>query len=250
MIYGLYNSAAGMLVNEYRQNVIANNLANADTVGFKRDVAVFAERDTEHVSGTRKNNPSDPLREALTGGLWLGQTQTDFRPGPQQRTGRGLDAALDGPGFFLVQKGDQQLLTRDGRFVRDPLGFVTAVDGARVLQVNGQPLRVNPLGSEPTIDADGNVSQDGAVVGRLALVDVENYRTLEKTDGERFTAPDGFVQQAPAFVRGGYLEQPDVEPVIELTRMMETTRAYQLNAQMLTLQDQTLGRLINAVASS
>ena len=116
MIYGLYQSAAGMMTNEYRQNVIANNLANAQTVGFKRDVAVFSERLRESELD-RYSNPSNDLMEALSGGLWLGRTHTDFSNGELTRTGNPLDVALEGAGFLMVESGGRQLLTRDGRMV-------------------------------------------------------------------------------------------------------------------------------------
>ena len=77
MIYGVYQSAAGMMANQYRQDVIANNIANADTVGFKRELATFAERPPESVSGPRIG-PSDPNLAGLTGGLLLARTETDF----------------------------------------------------------------------------------------------------------------------------------------------------------------------------
>ena len=80
MIYGTYQSAAGMMVNEYRQNVIANNIANAETTGFKRQMAVFAER-VPASEGDRRHGPSSELLRPLTGGLWLGRTETDFSVG-------------------------------------------------------------------------------------------------------------------------------------------------------------------------
>ena len=102
MIYGLYNSAAGMMTNEYRQNVITNNLANAETIGFKPEVAVFAEREPESVAGWREG-PSAVEVEGLSGYLWLGRTHTDFAQGTMIYTERATDVALDGPGFLVVE---------------------------------------------------------------------------------------------------------------------------------------------------
>lgn len=249
MIYGLYHSAAGMMTNEYRQSVIANNLANADTVGFKRDVPVFAERATAAAAGER-SNPTSGLLEALSGGLWLGPTYTDFSEGSLVRTGNPLDVALDGPGFLMVESNGQPLLTRDGRMLMDPFGrLVAAVDGAPMLARGGGPIALNPRGGTPTVSQEGWIVQDGQRVAQLALVDVPDYRALSKVGAGRFAAPLTDPREAPARVHAGALESSSVRAVPELVGMIEAARAYEINARMLTLQDDTLGRLISQVAS-
>lgn len=248
MIYGLYQSAAGMMTHEYRQDVIANNLANAETPGFKREIAVASERRPESPAGAHRG-PSDQLLKTLSGGVWLAQTETDFGEGALVHTENPLDVALAGPGFFRVQKGDQTYLTRDGRFTTQPDGSIVSVtDGAQVLGGGGIPLRINPRGGKPTIDDIGRIFQNRIEVGRLSVTDVDNYRALQKSGASRFTAHGASPVETPAIVQQGYIENAGVEPVKELVSMLESTRAYQLNAQMLTMQDQTAGRLIAAVA--
>ena len=250
MIYGLYNSAAGMMVNEYRQAVIANNLANADTVGFKRDIAVFAERMPARTAGMRRG-PSAPDLSGLSGGLWLGQTCTDFGEASKIRTENPLDIALDGPGFLVVAADGQQLLTRDGRLRTDAEGrLVATTDGAAVLGVGGLPIQVNPLGGPVTIDEDGRVQQDGRVVGELLRVDFADYGALRKVGDGRYTAPeDATLRPAVARVQAGYLESSGVKPIHELVQMIAASRAYQMNARMVAVQDQTLGRLVSLITS-
>lgn len=247
MIYGLYQSAAGMLVNEYRQGVIANNLANAETPGFKRDLALFAERRPAREAGTRAG-ASHELLDPLSGGIWLAETRTDFSPGSFQNTGNPLDVALDGPGFILVRSGERTLATRDGRFVQDAQGnLVSAADGAAVLGDGGQPLRLNPRGGEAVIDEDGRVFQDRALVGRIAVVDYADYDGLRKVGAGRFDTGGQQASRPPTRVAQGYVEQSGVQAVRELVQMIEASRAYQLNASLLTLQDQTTGRLVNSL---
>ena len=249
MIYGLYQSAAGMMVNEYRQGVIANNLANADTVGFKRDIASFAERDPARLAGVR-HGPGSELLNSLTGGIWLGETHTDFSDGALQPTGNPLDVALEGPGFLMVQGDGQPLYTRDGRMITDPQGRLLAVtDGAAILGPGGQPIRLNPFGAKPSFDEQGRISQDGAIVGRLGIVDFENYDDLEKVGEGRFAADPQRATRVERRVFSGFVESSGVEPIKELVGMIKAARAYQLNAQMITLQDQTMGRMLNLVAS-
>lgn len=248
MIYGLYHSAAGMMTNEYRQNVIANNLANADTVGFKQEVAVFAERQPETSAG-RRYGPSAPDLAALSGGLWLGQTHTDHSAGTLTPTDSPQDVALDGPGFLVVEIDGHPQYTRDGRFTKTADGYLRSVaSGAAVLGPGGAPIVMNPHGAQPTFDEDGRVLQDGLMVGQLAVVDFEDYRVLRKAGAGRFDAGDTETIASPARVRPQYLESSGVEPVKELVNMIATARAYQINAQMVSLQDQSVGQLIRTIA--
>ncbi len=248
MIYGLYQSAAGMMVSEYRQSVIANNLANADTVGFKRDVATFAERDPARLAGVRRG-VGDRLLEALSGGVWLGRTETDLSQGSLTATQNPTDVALDGPGFFLVEKGGRRYATRDGRMRVDPQGaLISATDGAAMLGPGGVPLRVDPRGGAITVDEGGRIRQDGRIVGQLAVVDYADPRRLRKAGGGRFETEGLQPIESPARVVQGYTESSGVEAVQELVSMIEVSRAYQMNAALLALQDQTVGRLISSLA--
>ena len=247
MIYGLYQSAAGMMTNEYRQNVIANNLANAQTVGFKRDVAVFSERLRESELD-RYSNPSNDLMEALSGGLWLGRTHTDFSNGELTRTGNPLDVALEGAGFLMVESGGRQLLTRDGRMMMDEFGrLVSVTDGAAMLSRGGAPIVLDRNGGEVEIARDGRIRQGGRDVGRLGLIDVDDYRTLRKEGNGRFLPASDERIEATARVHSGFVENSGVRPTKELVGMIEASRAYQINARMVTLQDDMIGRLVNQV---
>ncbi len=247
MIYGLYHSAAGMLTSEYRQAVLANNLANADTVGFKRDVATFAERLPAQQAGERAG-PSAVDLAGLSGGLWLGRTFTDYSEATKVRTDSPYDVALDGPGFLVVEVDGQRLYTRDGRMTKSPDGLlVAATDGAPVLGQGGAPIRLNPYGGEPSIDTQGRVTQDGGIVGELELVDFGDYGALHKVGAARFAGPSERMLPAPVLVQSGYVEASGVQPLAELVNMMETSHAYQLNARMVSLHDDSVGKLINVL---
>lgn len=252
MIYGLYQSAAGMMVNEYRQSVLANNLANAETTGFKREVATLAERRRASQAG-RRDGPTNHLMEALSGGIWLARTETDFSEGAFIKTDNPLDVALAGPGFLRVTANGREYLTRDGRMVMNSDGWlVSAVDGASILGRGGQPLRLNPRGGGVSIDDDGRIAQDGKQVGWLGLVDVDiaDYRKLRKVGAGRFAADGVQFTASLAKVIWGHTESSGVEPIKELATMIEASRAYQFNAEMVRLQDQSAGRLISVVANA
>ncbi len=248
MIYGLYESAGGMLVNEYRQGVVANNLANADTVGFKRDVATFTERLPAEVAGVRRG-PSNDLLDALSGGTWIGDSDTIFEQGPLAPGGT-TDVALEGPGFFMVEHNGQTQLTRDGRMRIDPDGVLrSATDGAAVLGAGGAPLRVNPRGGALQIDSYGFIEQDGARIGQLAVTGVAEADALRKVGASRFEFDPEALAPATGLVVQGRVEQADVAPVREMVAMLESTRVYQVNARLLSLQDQSIGRLLSVTSS-
>lgn len=249
MIYGLYNSAAGMMTMEYRQDVLANNIANSDTVGFKRDIAVFAERLPAELAGLRQGASAEEVR-GLSGGMWLGRTHTDFGEGGTVQTGGRLDVALEGPGFLTFEVDGRPVYTRDGRMTLTPNGqLVSAVDGSAVVGRGGVPILLSPLGNRETIqiDEDGRVFQDGLQVGQLQLVDFEEYGALTKIGAQRFAAAEGAGFAAAALVRAGYLETSGVQPLPELVSMIEASRAYEINARMISLQDQSIGQLISTV---
>jgi flagellar basal-body rod protein FlgF len=247
VIYGLYHSAAGMLTTEYAQEVTANNIANADTHGFKRAIATFAEREPAALKGL-KSGVSDHSLASLSGGLFLGRTFTDYRPGPLEQSDQPTDVALEGRGFFMVRQDGETLLTRDGRFIKDAQGLLrSATDGAAVLNPNGAPIRLPRFGGELTIDTDGRIFQDGALVSQLAVTDVRDVDALQPVGSGRYRfnpedeiAPVGRMRQH-------YVERSGVEPIKEMVNMIENARAYQMNARLLSLQDQTLGRLISVV---
>ena len=245
----MYQSAAGMMVNEYRTNVLANNIANAETPGFKRDIASFAERQRASEAG-RREGASNDLLEGLTGGLWLGETETDFSEASFVRTEQPLDVAIAGAGFLRVRSNGNEYLTRDGRMLMTDQGWlVSAVDGAEMLGQGGQPIRLNPRGAKPHISENGTITQGNVIAGRLDVVNAENYQALRKVGASRFDASATRLTEPLGVLQSGYVEGPGVEAVKELTTMIEASRAYQLNAQMVTLQDQSAGRLINVVAN-
>jgi len=248
MIYGMYESAAGMMVNEYRQGVLTNNIANADTTGFKRDIAVFSERLTAQDAGQRSGTGADALRD-LSGGVWLGRSEIDFSEGALQHTANPLDVALAGPGFLMVEDEHGRQLTRDGRMLRQPDGrLVAAADGAAILGVGGARLSVSPTGGEISIDERGRLFQDGRFAGQLAVMDVDDYLALRKVGASRFAVDGAQPRPVATDVISGAVERSGAEPVREMVSMLEAARVYQLNAQMLTLQDQSLGRLIGATS--
>ena len=132
MIYGFYLSAAGMQSQSHRLDVIANNMANVDTTGFKRDVAIFQARRPEAETAPRGLQFRNPILDRLGGGTFVAPSVTQFTEGQLETTSRDLDVYLKGPGFLAVRDVDGQTrYTRDGRLTVNDSGFLTLQDGRR-----------------------------------------------------------------------------------------------------------------------
>src|SRR5687768_13437359 len=171
MIYGMWLSATGVTTNSHQVDVIANNLANAETTGFKRQLATFQERDPES-----KERPDfkggDRLFDMIGGGQLLSPSSFDTSAGACEQTGGNLDVAVAGEGYFMVQdaKGEQRL-TRNGNFMADREGnLVLSIDSkTRVLDENKQPIRFDPevIPGNVAIGNDGSIQHRGEVLSKI-----------------------------------------------------------------------------------
>ncbi len=251
MIYGLWQSAAGLQAQEYRQVIIANNLANAETPGFKADRIAFQERLNASIT---KGAPADrhPVLDAMTGGLFETEVYTDFSFNESGLipSGNRLDVAIHGDGFLAVQTADGARYTRDGRMTLDKDGtLVHVATGGAMLDRQGRPIMLDPsLPSKDTkIDSAGRVMQGEQIVGELGLVDFADRQQLEKIGHDLYSADNARRIQATGGIRQSFVESSGVDPVRALVDMIAATRAYEANARMITLQDETLGRAVNDV---
>lgn len=251
MTYGLWLSAGGLQVNEYRQQLIANNIANSETVGFKHDLAVIHQRPVE--SRTSPHGPlfSHDLLDRLSGGAWVRPTYHNFQQGALTPTGKNLDAAIQGDGFFTVRDPEGLKYTRDGRFTLNPAGalVMSAGDGsAKVLGDDGRPMVLNPKGDAVVIEGDGTVRQGDRKVGKLGLAEFADRQALRKIGNNLFAATSGKPMAASkSVVHGGFVEGSTQDALSGMVDMIEVTRAHELNARMITLQDETIGRVVNTV---
>jgi flagellar basal body rod protein FlgG len=253
MIYGLYLSATGVMTNSYRQDVIANNIANAETVGFKKDLALFDQRLTEaqqrRLSTSGPLSPTSKLLENLGGGLLAHPTAIDTGQGEFEPTGSPLDMAIEGDGFFAVNAGGETRLTRNGQFAIDSAGHLTLSNarGEQVLDVEKQPIQLEP-GGYVRIDKEGTVTQFGRPVARLGVFDVADRSKLAKQGGTLIGYGAQDLQAAThATLHPEATERANVDSATELSALMDTQRQLEANANMIRYQDQTLAKLVNEV---
>ena len=246
MPYGLYISAEGANAQSRRLEVISNNLANVDTVGFKRQAATFRARYAEVIEQGMLS-PGSGAIEDVGGGILLQETKTDFSPGPLKHTGNRSHVGIPGEGFFVVQKGDETFLTRAGNFMVNNGRLVTQ-QGYDVLSDNGSPINIDP--SDPSWQiTDTGIVEQAAGRQRLALVMPESLGDLV-TLGENLFKSFSDPQPLPAAdrrVAPEFIEASAVRPTSEMTEMIKTARALEANVNIMKFQDQMLGNLVNRV---
>jgi flagellar basal body rod protein FlgG len=250
MIYGLYLSATGVLMNSYRQDVIANNLANAETVGFKRDVSLFQERLTEAQEGRQKSEWTNPMLEMLGGGARVLPTAVDYSQGEMEHTGNNFDVAIQGAGYFQVSDGKRTFLTRDGRFMLGRQGQLILANDQRlqVLDAKGKPITLDPaLSGQTFIHKDGEIAQGDQAVARIGVVDVADRLQLVKHGQTLLSYGNAKLQASGSLLHSQWLERANVDPTTELAMLMDTQRQLEANANMIRYQDQTLSKLVNEV---
>ena len=214
-------------------DVTANNIANASTAGFKAE-RVLLEADL----ASPARHQDGPKRLAYVDEWGLGR---DFSQGRLQATGRPLDLAIEGEGFFVLEtaEGDERF-TRDGAFTLDGEGAIVAPDGARLLNEAGAPILVDPDAGPVEISTAGEVSQNNAVIARLQVVAFEDRGQLQKTGANRFSAPEEADREIALdpVVRQGFTEAANVTPIMEITRMMEVSRAYASASRIVSQTDE------------
>jgi len=246
MPYGMYISAAGADVQSRRLQVLSNNLANVDTPGFKRELAVLQSRHSEAIE-RGQDYPNSRSINNVGGGVRMAETVTDFGGATVRQTGISTDMAIDGDGFFLVERDGHQLLTRAGNFRVSPDGRLLTQQGHSVLSNKGTPVVLDPQQPWKLLE-NGALEQAGART-YLAVVKPRSLGDLVHA-GQNLFAPLASTVPLPVPQRrvlGGFLEQSTVKPAQEMMELIETSRAFEANVRMIQNQDNIIGSLVNRV---
>jgi len=214
--------------------VVANNLANSSTTGYKTDRAIFAE----FLVGT------GPAQDSLSMGALSGHS-FKMEQGTLNFTGGQFDLAVQGEGFFVLQTDQGPRLSRAGHFQLSPESTLIDAFGNAVLGTGGNPITIPEEVSNVSIGNDGSISADGQLIDRVGVVLPEGE--LQRDSNTLFAAPEGYAQFEEATVVQGALEQSNVLPVLEVARMIEVQRAYEAGQAILEREDQRITQLINAV---
>lgn len=234
MSSAIYASLARQQGLMQEMQVVANNLANSSTTGYKTDKAIFAEFMV--ATGTSQDSVS-------MGGLAGHAFQ--FDQGEMNFTGGQFDLAVQGDGFFVLQTPQGPRLSRAGHFQLSAAGTLVDGYGNNVLGAGGNPITLPPDASQVSIGNDGSISANGQLVDRVGVVVAEGE--LQRDSNTMFVAPGGYAQFEEATVVQGALEQSNVSPVLEVARMIEVQRAYEAGQSMLEREDERINQLISAV---
>jgi|tagenome__1003787_1003787.scaffolds.fasta_scaffold20980895_2 flagellar basal-body rod protein FlgG len=237
MLQGLNIAAAGMAAQQQKLDAVSNDLANANTTGYKHDRVGF--RDLVYTQAQRSS-----AQGVRTGaGVAAVEIGRGFSQGALQQTGQPLDVAIEGEGFLQVRLPDGRTgLTRDGNLRRDPQGRLATSTGALLQPSITIPANI-PL-NQVSIASDGTVSAAGRAVGRLSIVSVRNQQGLQSVGDNAFvaTAASGRATNAPAATRvtQGTLEASNVDVSEAMVAMIEAQRSFQLASKAISTADQMM----------
>ncbi|MEM8911923.1 MAG: flagellar hook-basal body complex protein [Planctomycetota bacterium] len=244
MPYGVYLSAAGAQAQSHRLQQVSHNLANVETPGYKPKATILQARFSELIE-QGEVSPGIGGIDDVGGGVTIQRDQTEFRVGAIRTTGRETDFAIhDEQSFFVLQRGDQQLLSRAGDFLFDSAGRLVNSGGDAVLGSNGQPIQIDPK-KDVQIGPEGRIDQVG-FRQELMLAQPKSLGDLSHVGGNLFRPLAEFDLAPPGQrnVVAGSLEQSAVSPTATMMEMIETSRAYEANVQMIKNQDTVIGSLI------
>ncbi len=253
MVKGLYTAYTGMINEQHRMDTMTNNLANASTVGFKKEGATSQAFDNilavkikdqsvgvQNVQPLGFNNP----------GVRIGENYTDYTQGSFRITDNTYDLALSGDGFFVIEFTNKAgetstMYTRAGQFTLNREGFLVTEDGDYVLDTQNRRIQLDTL-TDSTINDDGTIEQNGRVVATIQVTDFEDYNYLEKY-GETYYRPVEGAKtiQADAEIKSGWVEMSNVQVVSEMVNLISITRAYESNQKIIQTIDNTLDVAVN-----
>ena len=279
MLKGLYTAYTGMINEQHRMDVMTNNLANATTIGYKKEgstsqafdnVLAYKIKDlsepgnlprliskSKAVDEDELNNEANPdylqnrvTRVGMNLGVKIGENYVDFSEGPLKETGNTFDLALTGRGFFAIEytnkAGETSVkYTRDGNFTMDLQGYLRTQDGDFVLDDAGRQIRMDTA-LPVSIERNGDIVQDGNVVATIGITDFEDYDYLEHF-GENFFEPieGATIVESESGIYSGYLEMANMSVVTEMVNMIAIQRHYESNQKVITTFDETLDIAVN-----
>lgn len=254
MVRGLYTAWSGMANEQKRLDIISNNLANAATVGYKKDNVTNQSFDnflTLKIKDASELYNDRPIG-TMNLGVKLGEVYTDYKQGSLRETGNTFDLAIEGKGFFNVSTTDADgneaiKYTRDGSFTLNQDGKIVDMNGNSLMGESGE-ITLPANAADIAVDTDGSIFADGVYIDRISTTDFEDYSYLKKQGDSMYTALDGAgAVTGTASIRQGYTEQSNVNVITEMVDMIAVSRAYEANQKVIQTVDGTLDLAANSV---
>jgi len=222
--------------------VIANNLANLSTPAFKREEAQFSQY-VETVAPSEGQTESQSLSFVQDAGLFR-----DMSEGQLVRTSAPFDFAVDGKGFFVVQTANGDRYTRNGHFSLNAQGQIVTQDGNEV-QGDGGPITITPDDGDIHVSEDGTVSGAHGQLGKLRLVSFDDDTKLQKEGAGLYSTDQSAAPVEKPHIEQGMIESSNVQPVAEISHMLEVMRAYQATANLTQAQEDLMRQTIDKLGS-
>lgn len=254
MVRGLYTAYTGMVSEQKRLDIIANNVANVSTVGYKEESITnqaFEEMLTLKIRDGSVGYETKPIG-SMSLGVKLGEVYTDCGQGSLRQTGNTYDIAIEGAGFFELRSTDKNgndliRYTRNGEFKKTSDGYIVDTEG-NYLQGQSGDIQIPVQSSSVAISPEGYIYADGTVIDSIKLTDFEDYDYLEKVGDISYKLIDGGVtKETNCGVLQGYTEQSNVNAVSEMVEMITITRAYEANQKVITTIDTMLDKSVNVI---
>lgn len=226
----IYVGLSGQIALQQRLETIAHNVANSSTAGFRSEEVKFET--------VMSRVPPNPVAFASTGGTYLSRQAGDI-----VRTDNPLDVAVQGDVWMSIDVQGKQVYTRDGRMMMSATGDLQSLSGNPILDVGGAPIVLNPAGGAPEISRDGTITQNGQQIGAIGLYRIEDDAKLTRAENS------GVIPNRPATaaldfsnvgVAQGFTERGNVNPVLEITRLIEVHRAFDALTNSMAAEDSTM----------
>ena len=214
------------LMREMR--MVANNIANAATTGYRQEGVIFSE-----FIRSAPNQSSLSMSEAHI-------RNTSMEQGSLTQTNGAFDFAIEGEGFFQVETPAGVRLTRAGSFSLNADGDLVNLEGYRVLDAGGAPVFVPPDASDVSVSSDGTISTKGRLLGQIGLVHPSDPLSMNREDGVLFRVNDGVEPAENARVLQGFVEGSNVNPILQVARMIDIQRAYDMGLGFIETEDQRI----------
>ncbi len=263
---GIYTAVSGAMAQSLKMDTIANNMANVNTTGFKKDQQVFKEyltayeKDPSAITVPRVTASIESFYDLGAGDRGYVDatgTYTDFSQGALKPTGNQMDVALEGQGFLEISTPQGSRMTRNGALKIDGQGRIVTTEGFPVLSEGNAPPEnrmiaiTNQNGSQVNITEDGSIFQGNEQIGKLAVVTLDNTAAFHKVGHSQYTIkPNMNVQIIPATnfkLHQGFLEASNVNIIKEMTDMIQTTRAFENTQKAIKTYDEMANKLVNEI---
>lgn len=240
----IYAGLSRQIALQDQMDMVANNIANQSTSGYRAQNLVFSEYVNKPVAGSAQEDPSDPLSMVANGGEYQ-----SMQEGPLQRTGNPLDVAVHGNAWFGVQTANGTEYTKSGSFRTDAQGHLITSSGDQVASAGGSTITIPQGATDIKISSSGTISTSQGTVGKLMVVNFANNQNLKPDGNGYYRTTDAANPATGVEVEQGMLEGSNVNPVLEMTKMIDVSRAYQATQQMMVDEHNRIRQMVQGLTN-